>query len=273
MNVVSYYDGMSCGQIALDKLGIKVDNYFAYEIDKYAIEIAKKNYPKTKHKGSVLDVDFDSLPEIDLLIGGSPCQGFSTAGKELNFEDPRSKLFFEFVKAKDKLKPKYWMLENVGMKKEFRDIISEYLGCEPIHINSAKLTAQNRPRFYWTNIPNVEQPKDKGITAEKVLGIKNVKGGQPQPFPRNYKKLGLKRVERMEFRTDGKSNAIITSNTKNQIETGNGYRKLTPNESEQLQTVPLNYTEGVSNTQRQRMLGNGWTVDVIAHIFSKIPLM
>lgn len=271
MNVVSYYDGMSCGQIALEKVGIKVDNYFAFEIDKYAIEIAKKNYPNTKHKGSVLDVDFDSLPKIDLLIGGSPCQGFSTAGKELNFEDPRSKLFFEFVKAKERLKPTYWMLENVGMKKEFRDIISEYLGCEPIHINSAKLTAQNRPRFYWTNIPNVEPPKDKEITVEQVLNIKGVKVGQPQPFPRNYKKLGLKRVERMEFRTDGKSNAIITSNTKNQIETENGYRKLTPNESEKLQTVPLDYTKGVSNTQRQRMLGNGWTIAVIAHIFNQIP--
>ena len=265
MNVVSYYDGMSCGQIALDKLGIKVDNYFAYEIDKYAIEIAKKNYPNTKHKGSVIDVDFDSLPKIDLLIGGSPCQGFSTAGKELNFEDPRSKLFFEFVKAKDKLKPKYWMLENVGMKKEFRDIISKYLGAEPIFINSSKITAQNRPRYYWTNIPNVTQPKDKGLTTMGVLGIEGI--GQMQPFPRDYKKLGLKRVERFETRTDKKSNCCLARSDKNLYETDNGIKKLTPNNYEKLQTVPLDYTKGVSSTQRYRMLGNGWTVDVIAHIF------
>jgi len=270
MNVVSYYDGMSCGQIALDKLGVKVDNYFAYEIDKYAIKIAKKNYQKTKHKGSVLDVDFESLPNIDLLIGGSPCQGFSTAGKELNFEDPRSKLFFEFVKAKEALKPKYWMLENVGMKKEFRDIISEYLGCEPIHINSSKLTAQNRPRLYWTNIPNVQQPKDKGITTEEVLGIKEI--GQFQPFPRDYKKLGLKRVERFEARTDKKSNSCLARSDKNLYETDDGIKKLTPNDYEKLQTVPFDYTKGVSSTQRYKMLGNGWTVDVIAHIFKNIPL-
>jgi site-specific DNA-cytosine methylase len=271
MNLVSYYDGMSCGQIALDKLGVRVDNYFAYEIDKYAIEIAKKNYPNTKQMGSVLDVDFESLPEIDLLIGGSPCQGFSTAGKQLNFEDPRSKLFFEFVKAKDTLKPKYWMLENVGMKKEFRDIISKYLGCEPIHINSSKLTAQNRPRYYWTNIPNPEQPKDKGLTTEYVLGIKEI--GQMQAFPRDYNKLGLKRAERFESRTDGKSNCCLARSDKNLYKTDKGIKKLTANDYEKLQTVPLNYTEGVSNTQRYRMLGNGWTVDVIAHIFSKIPQM
>jgi site-specific DNA-cytosine methylase len=272
MNVLSLFDGMSCGQIALNKLGIKYDNYFASEIDKYAIQVTQKNYPDTKHIGSVTQVKGINLPKIDLLIGGSPCQGFSTAGNELNFNDPRSKLFFEFVRLLEETKPKYFLLENVGMKKEFRDIISEYLGCEPIHINSAKLTAQNRPRFYWTNIPNVNQPKDKGITIEEVLGIKGAKVGQPQPFPRNYKKLGLKRVERMEFRTDGKSNAIITNSLKNQIETEKGYRKLTPTECEILQTVPFGYTEGVSDTQRYKMLGNGWTVDVIAHIFKYMDI-
>jgi len=272
MNVLSLFDGMSCGQIALNKLGIKYDNYFASEIDKYAIQVTQKNYPNTKQIGSVTEVKGKDLPKIDLLFGGSPCQGFSTAGNELNFNDPRSKLFFEFVRLLKETKPKYFLLENVGMKKEFRDIISGYLGCEPIHINSSKLTAQNRPRFYWTNIPNVTQPIEKGITIEQVLNIKDVKVGQPQPYPRNYKKLKLKRVERMEFRTDGKSNAIITNSFKNQIETKKGYRKLTPIECERLQTVPENYTEGVSDTQRYKMLGNGWTVDVIAHIFKNIPL-
>ena len=270
MNVLSLFDGMSCGQIALDQLGIKVDNYFASEIDKYAISIAQKNYPNTKQIGSVTEVKGVDLPKIDLLIGGSPCQGFSTAGNELNFEDPRSKLFFEYVRMLKECNPKYFLLENVGMKKEFRDIISKYLGVEPIHINSSKLTGQNRPRFYWTNIPNIKQPIDKLINAGDVLGIKDVKIGQPQPYPRNYKSLGLKRFERMEFRADGKSNAIITNSTKNQIETESGYRKLTPTECEKLQTVPHNYTEGVSNTQRYKMLGNGWTVDVIAHIFKNL---
>ena len=270
MNVLSLFDGMSCGQIALEKADIEVNNYFASEIDKYAIEVTKNNFPNTKHIGSVVNVKGSDLPKIDLLIGGSPCQGFSTAGKELNFEDPRSKLFFEFVRLLKETKPKYFMLENVSMKKEFRDIISMYLGCQPIFINSSKLTAQNRPRFYWTNIPNVEQPADKNIKIENVLGIKGVRVGQPQPFPRNYKKLGLKRVERMEFRKDNKSNSIITNSTKNQIETNEGYRKLTPSECERLQTVPLNYTLGVSNTQRYKMLGNGWTVDVVAHIFNNL---
>jgi len=270
MNVLSLFDGISCGQIALERADIEVDNYFASEIDKYAIEVTKNNFPNTKHIGSVVDIKGCDLPKIDLLIGGSPCQGFSTAGKELNFEDPRSKLFFEFVRLLKETKPKYFMLENVSMKKEFRDIISMYLGCQPIFINSSKLTAQNRPRFYWTNIPNVEQPADKNIKIENVLGIKGVRVGQPQPFPRNYKKLGLKRVERMEFRKDNKSNSIITNSTKNQIETNEGYRKLTPSECERLQTVPLNYTLGVSNTQRYKMLGNAWTVDVVTHIFKNI---
>lgn len=268
MNVLSLFDGMSCGRIALERAGIKVDNYFASEIDKYAIQIAKKNYPQDEvnRLGDITKIKAESLPPIDLLIGGSPCQGFSTAGNELNFEDPRSKLFFEYVRLLKECKPKYFLLENVGMKKEFRDIISYYLGVEPIDINSSKLTGQNRPRFYWTSIPNIKQPIDKLISIEDILGIKNVRVGQPQPYPRNYKALGLKRVERIEFRTDGKSNAIITNSSKNQIETENGYRKLTPLECERLQTVPDNYTEGVSNSQRYKMLGNGWTVDVIAHI-------
>ena len=270
MNVLSLFDGISCGQIALDQLGIKVDNYFASEIDKHAIQIAQKNYPDTIQVGDVTSVKGLDLPKIDLLCGGSPCQGFSSAGKELNFEDPRSKLFFEFVRLLKETKPKYFLLENVSMKKEFRDIISSHLGVEPILINSSKLTAQNRVRYYWTNIPNVSLPVDNGVMAEDVLCIKGVRIGQPQPFPRNYKSLGLKRVERMEFRTDGKSNALINDRRKNQIETENGYRKLTPLECEKLQTIPHNYTEGVSNTQRYKMLGNGWTVDVIKHIFKNL---
>ena len=153
MNVLSLFDGMSCGQIALNRAGINYDNYFASEIDKYAIKVTKNNYPDTIHIGNVLDVKSEDLPGIDLLIGGSPCQGFSFAGKQLNFNDPRSKLFFEFVRLLEECKPKYFLLENVKMKKEYQNIITEMLGVEPIEINSNLVSAQNRKRLYWTNIP------------------------------------------------------------------------------------------------------------------------
>lgn len=268
-NVLSLFDGMSCGQLALERAGIKIDNYFASEIDKYAIQVTQKNFPNTKQLGSVTDIKAKSLPGIDLLTAGSPCQGFSTAGKELNFEDPRSKLFFEFVRLKNELNPKYWLLENVSMKKDFRDIISKTLGTEPVMINSSIITAQNRPRYYWTNIV-FAFPEYKNISVSDVLRVPNAEIGQPQPYPRNYKELGLKRVERIEYRTDGKSNAIITNPQKNLLKTDGGYRKLTPLECERLQTVPDNYTSCVSTGQRYKMLGNGWTVDVIAHIMSFI---
>ncbi len=171
MNVVSYFDGMSCGQIALDKLNVKVDNYFAYEIDKYAMQVTQKNYPNTKQMGSVTDAKLNELPKIDLLIGGSPCQGFSFAGKQLNFEDPRSALFFEFVKAKNELNPTYFLLENVKMKQEFQDIISEQLGVMPIEIDSCLVSAQNRKRLYWTNIPIGELPYDMGVLLKDIIEI------------------------------------------------------------------------------------------------------
>ncbi len=266
MNVLSLFDGMSCGQIALNNLGIKVDNYFSSEIDKYAMEVAKKNYPNTQHIGDVTKVTGADLPKIDLLIGGSPCQGFSTAGKELNFSDPRSVLFFEYVRLLKECKPKYFLLENVNMKESFRNIISEYLGVEPVFINSAQITGQNRPRWYWTNI-DFDIVTDNGVTVSEVIGVENAEIGQLQPFPRDYKKRGLKRVERVEYRTDGKSNAILTSPRKNLLKTGDTYRMLTPHEAEKLQGVCADYTAGVSNTQRYKMLGNGWTVPVIEHIF------
>ncbi len=202
MNVLSLFDGMSCGQLALDRLGIKVDMYLAAEIDKYAMQIAKKNYPNTVHLGDVTKLRGVDLPKIDLLMGGSPCQGFSFAGKQLNFDDPRSILFFEFVRLLKETKPKYFLLENVRMKQEYQDVISEHLGVKPIMINSALLSAQNRMRLYWTNIPGLEQPEDKGVLLKDILEDfagdidLDIQSGQPQPYPRNYKKLGLKRVEK-----------------------------------------------------------------------------
>lgn len=141
-SVLSLFDGMSCGQIALNRVGIKYDNYFASEIDKHAIKVTQTNYPNTIQLGDVTKVKGSDLPKIDLLIGGSPCQGFSFAGKGLNFEDPRSKLFFEFVRLKNETQPKYWMLENVKMKAEHQNIISEILGVKPILINSELVSAQ-----------------------------------------------------------------------------------------------------------------------------------
>jgi DNA-cytosine methyltransferase len=171
INVLSLFDGMSCGQIALNKLGIDYDKYFACEIDKYAMQVTQHNFPDTIQLGDVQFVTKETFGthKIDLVIGGSPCQGFSFAGKQLNFEDPRSALFFEFVRLVKELKPKYFLLENVKMKKESQDIISKYMGVEPIEINSSLVSAQTRKRLYWTNIPNVSQPEDKGVVLRDII--------------------------------------------------------------------------------------------------------
>ena len=169
MNVLSLFDGLSCGQIALERADIDVKNYYASEIDKHAIKVTQHNYPNTIQLGDVTQIKGQDLPQIDLLIGGSPCQGFSFAGRQLNFDDPRSKLFFEFVRLKNELNPKYFLLENVVMKQEFQDVITEYMGVKPIKINSNLVSAQTRERLYWTNIPNVNQPENLGIKLEDIL--------------------------------------------------------------------------------------------------------
>ncbi len=465
MNVLSLFDGMSCGMIALDRLGIKVDNYYASEIDKYAIQVSQANYPDIIQVGDITKLDLSTLPKIDLVMGGSPCQGFSFAGKQLAFDDPRSALFFEFVKCVDTLKPKYFLLENVRMKKEYLDIISEYMGVEPIFINSSLVSAQSRQRYYWTNIPNVEQPKERGIvlrdiledqpsenpvkqternarhlkqlddkslcmtatmykgagnngmtlvpqkihdiprdvlkdnerqrrvyskegksptllarsdspkvmksdkpqhigTAVDVNGHDQIKrvyspdgksptvttcgGGHREPKVvagalrgrslnkdgKNVKWKETKPKQMLETRKDEKSNAVSTftkdnlvvqsyrevrteeakkARRENRQKTGKDHtpfrakelqprddgkvgtvtpslnndhkisltrdkdqevywRKLTPLECERLQTVPDNYTNHVSNTQRYKMLGNGWTIEVIAHILQNMEI-
>ena len=167
--VLSTFDGMSCVRIALEQLGIPIKQYFASEIDKYPIQITQKNYPDTIQLGDVTKVFAKDLPPIDILVGGSPCQGFSFAGDQLAFDDPRSALFFEFVRLIKECKPKYFLLENVRMKKEYLDVITEQLGVEPIFINSALVSAQNRQRYYWTNIPNVQQPEDRGLVLKDIL--------------------------------------------------------------------------------------------------------
>jgi DNA (cytosine-5)-methyltransferase 3A len=459
MNVLSLFDGMSCGMIALDRLGIKVDNYYASEIDKYAIQVSQANYPDIIQVGDITKLDLSTLPKIDLVMGGSPCQGFSFAGKQLAFDDPRSALFFEFHKAISYLQPKYFLLENVRMKKEYLDIISEYMGVEPIFINSSLVSAQSRQRYYWTNIPGIEQPEERGIVLRDILEDqvgsehyvgdnmqKNYKGGNqlnpnyksqantihnsdkksgticagthgyangyvgdkhkpvkqternarhlkqlddkslcmtatmykgagnngmtlvPQKIHdipkdvlkdnerqrRVYSKEGksptllarsdspkvmksdkpqhigtavdikghdqIKRVyspdgksptvttcggghrepkvvsgayrarsvdengkrvawkdtkpkQMLELRKDEKSNSVTSVQKDNVLTQDKVYwRKLTPLECERLQTVPDNYTNHVSNTQRYKMLGNGWTIEVIAHILQNMEI-
>jgi len=337
INVLSLFDGMSCGQIALDQLGIEVDRYYAAEIDKYAIKVALDNYPNTIQLGDVTKVTFFGLPPIDLLIGGSPCQGFSFAGKQLNFDDPRSKLFFEFVRLKEEMCPRYFLLENVKMKKEYQDVISKYLGCEPIEINSSLVSAQNRRRLYWTNIPGIEQPEDRGILLKDITEEGMVSMGLAQRG--RYDDNG-KIKQQYELNGTEKSNTLTTvgkdtllfipvdkhSSNKgliclgglmretNKLWLDNGkilqrnfsqgnrvyseegksatlnansggvggktglyeiegvIRKLTRLECERLQTVPEDHTKSVSLTQSQRMLGNGWTVEVIKHIFKNMKL-
>lgn len=278
MNVLSLFDGMSCGRIALERAGIPVTNYFASEVDKYAVAVAKENYPDIKHIGDVQQVSAADLPKIDLLIGGSPCQGFSFAGRQLNFDHPQSKLFFEFVRLLKELRPKYFLLENVCMKKEFEDIISQHLGVQPIKINSALVSAQNRVRLYWTNIPNVTQPDDKGIFLKDILET-----DVSDKFNSGAQKLGGKHKNMLNTAYKSQANTIHDKDGKapticagthgyalGHIQATACYRKLTPVECERLQTVPDNYTGVVSNTQRYKMLGNGWTVDVISHILKNI---
>lgn len=297
MKVLSLFDGISCGRVALERAWIKVYKYFASEIDKFAIQVSKKNYPDIIHIGSVTDVKWEDYNDIDLLIGGSPCQSFSIAGKQEWF-DGKSGLFYEYLRILKEVKPKYFLLENVKMKKEYQDVISKELWCEPIQINSSLVSAQNRKRLYWTNIPWIQQPKDKRILLKDVLEDKV----DEKYFMtlEQFKNLGFESLQRLYFEKAPKLSTMqgwhrqpkILCNLYNQrimiekcwtlwtgqwftnkqwyqvIEGEHRIRKVTPLECERLQTLPDNYTEWVSNTQRYKAIGNWWTVDVIAHIFS-----
>ena len=270
MNVLSLFDGMSCGQIALNRAGIRYDNYFASEIDKWAIQITQKNYPKTIQLGDVKEIKADNLPKIHLLMGGSPCQGFSFIGKGLHFEDSRSQLFFEFVRLLKEIKPTHFLLENVKMKKEWQDIISEYLGVLPIEINSSFFSAQNRRRLYWTNIPIDLEFPDKKIYLDDIINHsikeyhepKNWNIRVPKNMPRYCDPYNKKEIKE-------KSTTLRTNvnNGNMWIRVENSYRNLTRTECEMLQTVPIGYTSSISEPKAKKCLGNGWTVDVIAHIF------
>lgn len=289
MNVLSVFDGISCGRIALERAGIKVNNYYSSEIDKYAIQIANKNYPQdaVNRLGDVTTIKASDLPKIDLLIGGSPCQNLSLAiinnvkhNKGLDGE--KSGLFYEYLRLMIELKPRYFLLENVGgMKNKDKDIISQALGVEPISINSNLFTAQDRDRCYWTNIPVDLDIEDRGIILKDIiLDYDKVDDNFWYKIPFKYNgddekiqcTLNLKGHDIMKrvYNINGKVGTLTCcrgGNLQKKIYQNGKCRKLTPLEYERLQTVPDNYTYGVSNSQRYNLLGNGWTVDVIAHIF------
>ena len=276
MNVLSLCDGIRCGRIALDRAGIKVDKYYSSEIDKYANQVGQRHYPDTIELGDMTkwkdwDIDWAS---IDLVISGTPCQSFSSAGNGKGFEG-KSGLFFDYADIYHKVllhNPNaLFLLENVVMKKEWQDIISKIMGVQPIMIDSALVSAQRRKRLYWTNIPNIEQPKDKGILLTDIL--------EDLPFreiPKcMYSNYGNRaRIKGLNYVKNYKSNTLTTNSTHTTQYLLNSEkslcRLLSVIEYERLQTVPDNYTEGLSNTQRYKAIGNGWTVDVIAHIFKHI---
>ena len=382
INVLSCFDGCSGGQLALRKAGIDIGTYYASEIDKYAIEVTQANFPNTIQLGDITKVGFNRFNHhVDLMMGGSPCQGFSFAGKQLNFDDPRSKLFFDFIRIRDELTPKYVLLENVRMAKESQDIISKYMGCEPTKINSADVSPQSRNRLYWfvmydwdlgKYVPiHIPQPTKKNVVIRDILEdfpfgeipqyLANSWGGVPRgdkvksvddakancltasmykgqiptfikkPNPSASKdglirvgtanlrghdsikrvysadgksptlttmqgghrepKISMGRVvnrrldengvrkdnqmdlpftPKVEVREDDVSNCLTTVEKDNVVVNRDEYlwRKLTPLECERLQTMPDNYTNHVSKTQRYKMIGNGWTIDVIAHILN-----
>jgi len=322
ITVLSLFDGMSCGQIALERAGIKVKQYFASEIDKYAIKITQKNYPSTIQIGDVSKVHYKdgilytdageyNIGKIDLLIGGSPCQSFSNLGDGSGF-DGKSGLFFEYLRLRNEVTPKYFLLENVKMKKQWLTKIDEYMGTKGVLINSSLVSAQSRGRYYWTNVP-FTVPEDKGITLSDIISkevpdkyylsekakkyivskdrlkkaLTNVNGDKSSTLLARYTGLnGTFLCVDCNGRLDHeKAGTLVARYGKGVSSFGgdtfvldaenlNDYRirKFTPEECESLQTVPLMYTSGVADTHRYKMIGNGWTVDVIAHIFKGLTL-
>lgn len=367
MKVLSLFDGISCGRVALERAGINVERYDAFEIDKYAIKTSKKNYPDIVHHGDVFNANFSDFKGYDLLIGGSPCTYWSIAktNREITPDGIGGRLFMEYYRALKESECKYFLYENnFSIHKNIKDFISDKLGVQPIMINSALLSAQSRKRCYWTNIPNVSQPEDKGILLKDILesGIPiNTVNEKSHTITASYANIGMteksifstfgsekgrQRIaepivkgaalrgryldtnsrskktdagtyQALEIRDDDKSNCVTTVHKdcmicepvrlgqygkggqgqriysvhgKSVTLSANGggqgaktglykidlpdgdyiVRKLTPIEAERLQTLPDDYTEGVSNTQRYKQVGNGWTVDVIAHILRNL---
>ena len=268
MKILSLFDWISCWYEALLRAWIPIDAYYASEIDKYAIQIAKKNHPDIIEVWDVTQIKWEDYKDIDIIMWWSPCQWFSFAWKQLAFDDPRSKLFFEFVRILREIKPKYFLLENVKMKKEFQNVISNELWTEPIEIDSSLLSAQVRKRLYWTNIPGVTQPEDKWILLKDILESDvdlNIHVVWNQYNHRIFTDKSWTLWTCM-WRTNKQWMWIYLWS----VCPENFVRKLTPVECERLQTLPDNYTEWISNVQRYKTIWNWRTVDVIAFILQHI---
>lgn len=261
MKVLSLFDGISCGRVALERAGVSVKRYVAAEIEPYAKIISKLNWPEIEQVGDVAQLNFEE-GEFDLILAGSPCQGFSKAGLGNAFEDERSKLYFEFLRIKEQVKPKYWLLENVRMLEHYKRRIERDLWQNSVAINSKLLSAQNRERLYWTNIP-FQMPNDRGIKLRDLVG--DYKG--IWVWPRGTNPGGIQHY-------NGVAPCITTSmweyNFKLALNDGT-VRPFSIEEMEKLQTLDVGYTAGIPKTKRSKLIGNGWTVDVIAHILSYIP--
>ena len=287
MKVLSLFDGMSCGQIALKKLGVTVESYYASEVDKFAMKVTQENFPGTIQVGDVTKIafsggvlttekgDFD-VGHFDLVIGGSPCQSISTLGDQSGLQG-KSSLFYHWLRVRDEVNPLHWLLENVVGSKSAIDTITQVVGGNRYNINSALLTGQKRNRYYWTNIEGISIPRDREISLENIL-----EGGIPPDSLLSPGRLrwlegegGKKTLEKRYASLDPYKASCLTARSdaswnSNYVTRGGVVTKLTPIEYERLQTVPDNYTSCVSNSQRYKMLGNGWTVDVIAHILKNI---
>ena len=309
MKILSLFDGISCGMLALQRAGIPVDEYHAFEIDKYALAVSKNNYPEIIQHGDVFDGDYTQFRGFDILMGGSPCTYWSIAriNREISVDGEGFKLFMEYVRALHESECRYFLYENnYSIHKNISAEITAQLGVQPIMINSALVSAQSRKRLYWTNIPNISMPCDKGLLLEEILlnndiPVDTVKG-KSHTFLASYYKVGQNlfssySAERTRqkiavpirignFGKGGQGQRIYSVHGKSVTLSANGggqgaktglykvdlpdgdyvIRKLTPIEAERLQTLPDNYTEGISNTQRYKCIGNAWMVDVIAHI-------
>ena len=303
MRVLSLFDGICCGHLALERAGIKIDSYDAYEIEKSAIKATQANFPDVVHHGDVTKEDFTKYKgKIDLLIGGSPCTQLSMAGNGQGLKGAQSKLFYDYARALEEAQPKYFLLENVIMKKEWEDIITNILGVEPIEINSSLVSAQNRRRLYWTNIPNVILPKDKNITLEDILediefpnpaairgrrlnkativGRRLDENGHRQDYDKN---IPITQCLEVRATNTNKSNCLTTVDKDNVLtplpvgrypdafKNNLPFRYYTTKEMCRLQTVPDDFLNMIPDSAARKALGNGWTVDVIAHIFSFLP--
>jgi len=286
--VLSLFDGCSCGQVALERIKIKVDMYYASEINSNSIKITQKNYPNTIQLGDIKELTEDkliNLGKIDLLMGGSPCEDLSITKSKTreSLTGDKSKLFYEYIRIKEYLKPKYFLLENVeSMTDESKNIISKKIAIEPIIIDSGLVSAQDRKRYYWTNIPNIQQPKDKGLILKDIMET-NVDKKYYYNKPFEFYGFDKKVCAKLKVNSHDMGKRVYSPNFKcatltavqggyqeKKVYDNNMIRKLTPIEYERLQTLPDNYTYGISNTARYSLCGDGWTVDVIAHILKNI---